>query len=238
MEFEYIFLPEIASTQKYAISAINSGDILQNSIIYTKNQTNGIGRSGSKWHSAMGNLAVSFVILQENSSEIALASIKAGLSVAKSLEVLGISNKVTLKWPNDIFCNNQKIGGIIVNIEQKDNIKYCIIGIGLNLISHPEAEMPYPISNILKEFGVKITPNEIISQVAQQLPLYLEKNEVIDEYKKIAFGFGEKIQLQDGRLGILQDFTQNGSAVAALEGGEVVKISSGSLEFLNYVRAI
>ena len=64
------------------------------------------------------------------------------------LEKLGVKN-IKFKWPNDIFYENQKIGGMISEIIKVGKLdKYMIIGFGINIDSSPEIK-EYP-TNYLK----------------------------------------------------------------------------------------
>ena len=99
------------------------------------NQTCGKGTIGKKWISLPGNLFLS-TLIRPNVEVIKLSqiSIVFGLSLFQFIKSLGISkNKVRIKWPNDILIESKKVSGILV--ERCEN--FCVIGVGLNIISHP-----------------------------------------------------------------------------------------------------
>ena len=68
--------------------------------------------------------------------------------------------KITLKPPNDILINKKKICGILQEIIQKNEIKYLIIGIGLNLIKSPDIPR-YPTTDLYKLTNIKISVSNI-----------------------------------------------------------------------------
>ncbi|EKE83755.1 bifunctional biotin--[acetyl-CoA-carboxylase] ligase/biotin operon repressor BirA [Idiomarina xiamenensis] len=98
-------------------------------------QTAGRGRRGKRWHSPFGsNLYVSFYWPLNMGLNGAMGlSVVVGTALARCLDQQGIAN-VSLKWPNDVYVNNQKIAGILVELEgQAGGDGHSIIGVGLNV---------------------------------------------------------------------------------------------------------
>jgi len=129
-------------------------------IIYTaEHQTQGKGRGkNKKWESPYGeNLYISFawkvppVMLKKISS----LSIKLSQIIIELLLDYKLSN-INLKWPNDIYVNNKKISGILIDIVKLNNDEYVLIsGIGLN---------------------VNMTENEILQNTSIKSALRLNNN--------------------------------------------------------------
>ena len=96
-------------------------------IIYTKKQKNGRGQYDRKWLSKNG-LTFSIVLKKENSNYSSIVPI----AIKNYFKEKGI--EVTIKQPNDIYYNNKKLGGILVeNVYCEDKYDKTIIGIGLNI---------------------------------------------------------------------------------------------------------
>jgi len=97
-------------------------------------QTAGRGRRGRVWQSALGaSLTFSFLWRSEKgAAALGGLSLVVGLAVANALRELGVP--ATLKWPNDILVNHQKLGGILIET-QGDMLgpTAVVIGIGLNV---------------------------------------------------------------------------------------------------------
>ncbi len=125
-----IKLNEVGSTHTYLKEYIENNTYNEAICICTDYQTNGIGSRGNSWSGIKGNLFFSFVISKKELPEdlpIQSASIYFSYILK---EVLNDNNsKLWLKWPNDFYVNDKKIGGTITTVS-KDLI-YC--GIGLNL---------------------------------------------------------------------------------------------------------
>lgn len=97
-------------------------------------QTSGRGRSSRKWLSKKGdNLLFSLLIKdKELINKFKALSINSAYLVLKILEDYGLKN-LSLKWPNDIYVNGNKICGILLESVSKQEIECLIIGIGLNV---------------------------------------------------------------------------------------------------------
>jgi len=125
-----IFLESVDSTHTYIKRYISENGYKEPLAIITQNQTNGIGSRDNKWEGKNGNLFFSFVIHQEElpvDLPLQSSSIYFSFFIKEILSDLG--SKVFLKWPNDFYLNEKKIGGTITNFS--NNLLYC--GIGLNL---------------------------------------------------------------------------------------------------------
>jgi len=125
-----IFLESVDSTHTYIKRYIAENGYKEPLAIITQNQTNGIGSRDNKWEGKNGNLFFSFVIHQEElpiDLPLQSSSIYFSFFIKEILSDLG--SKVFLKWPNDFYLNEKKIGGTITNFS--NNLLYC--GIGLNL---------------------------------------------------------------------------------------------------------
>ena len=102
--------------------------------------------------------------------------------LAKIKEITDCKN-IYIKWPNDIYINNQKVCGILQEVIQNgNNQKYLIIGIGINLVSHPTIRSQN-ISDIKKETTVLIKNNVMLNEIKKSFQNFF-KNIKSYSYKK------------------------------------------------------
>lgn len=102
-------------------------DFRNGTVIFTLNQTNGRGRFDRIWESNQ-DLTFSILFKMKDYNHHLIAP----LAVCMAVDGLGYTAKI--KWPNDIFINDKKVSGILIECVYEDNKKSCeIIGIGLNL---------------------------------------------------------------------------------------------------------
>lgn len=128
---EIFYLDECDSTQLYLKSKIQNEGLNGPILIYTNKQTSGVGSRGNSWIGNDGNLFFSFAISKNdlpNDLLVQSASIYFSFLLKEILSEMG--SNIWVKWPNDFYLNDLKIGGTITSFV--DN--YFVCGIGLNLI--------------------------------------------------------------------------------------------------------
>jgi BirA family biotin operon repressor/biotin-[acetyl-CoA-carboxylase] ligase len=105
-------------------------------VVVSDSQTAGRGRRGREWVSPRGeNLYLSLGLsVQGGFSALDGMSLVLGVAVSRALSALGAGD-VGLKWPNDLFSGDRKLGGILVEIqgELQDGEVQVIAGIGINV---------------------------------------------------------------------------------------------------------
>lgn len=108
----------------------------QGTVYYTNYQTAGRGQMENKWQSNDGQNVLMSIYLKPvflNADEQSYLNMIVSLAVKDAAQQL-VQPNVYIKWPNDIIAENLKLGGILVeNVLQKNKVKYCIAGIGLNV---------------------------------------------------------------------------------------------------------
>jgi len=127
---EILFLESVDSTHTYLKNHIKNNGYKKPLCIASDFQTKGIGSRDNSWEGEKGNLFFSFVINKSYLSfdlPVQSYSIYFSFILKELLEALG--SDVWLKWPNDFYIKDKKIGGTITNLNGE--LVYC--GIGLNL---------------------------------------------------------------------------------------------------------
>ena len=121
-------LDDVNSTNSWLLENGQCGDIC-----ISETQSNGRGRQGNNWVSpSNGNMYLSFCYcLTNNIQHRSLLSLVTGIAIAEALEDIGLKNH-GVKWPNDIYWQRKKLGGVL--IETSNQSDRFIIGIGLNMI--------------------------------------------------------------------------------------------------------
>ena len=101
--------------------------------VSTENQTAGKGRLGRDWASCEGNLMMSFADECELDYSLLLGlSPFVGLSIVEFLKKYYFLD-AKVKWPNDIYFNEYKVGGVLIETKPNKGCLKVVIGIGLNL---------------------------------------------------------------------------------------------------------
>lgn len=191
-----IFLEEVDSTHTYLKEMINKNGYIEPVCIITQNQTNGVGSRGNLWQGQKGNLFFSFVIDQKYLPEdlkVQSASIYFSFILKKLLKEKG--SNLWLKWPNDFYCEDKKIGGTITTLNK--NLIYC--GIGLNLINVENSfgvlDISIDIKATLEEYFKNIKNEQSWKQIFSEFKIEFNNSR---EYK--ATVNNKKISLRDAIL--------------------------------------
>ena len=106
---------------------------LLGSVFATENQTAGHGRKGRVWESPKGNLSFSVIFKVPDVAKAYLINILAAQILVETLEKFVPHVPFRLKWPNDIWCHNKKLAGLLSELLPNSNV--VLLGLGLNLNS-------------------------------------------------------------------------------------------------------
>ena len=107
--------------------------------IAARQQTSGRGRYGRTWEGASGNLAATLLtITSKPAGEAAQLSFVAALAVFDLAESYVPSALLSLKWPNDLLIGGEKASGVLIESGPAAGGLWLAVGIGVNLVSHPE----------------------------------------------------------------------------------------------------
>lgn len=126
-------LPVIDSTNQYLLDRI--GELKSGDACVAEYQHAGRGRRGRKWFSPFGaNLYLSMFWRLEQGPAAAIGlSLVIGIVMAEVLRKLG-ADKVRVKWPNDLYLQDRKLAGILVELTGKTgDAAQIVIGAGINM---------------------------------------------------------------------------------------------------------
>jgi len=167
MKLKKFIFKKIKSTNDTAIRLIKEGEV--SGIIYADSQTKGKGQRGNIWISKKGNLFMT--IFFNISNKISLKKLTSiNLSILKKIIKNQIKIQTEVKLPNDILIYKKKVCGILQEIMFKNNVKYLIVGIGINIISSPDIKN-YPTTFLNKYSKKKINKIKLMNKIK----LFFEK---------------------------------------------------------------
>ena len=131
---------EIDSTSNFARRFCDTPQPLLPAVFVADQQTHGRGRSANRWWSPSGCLMMTLAITQDDlPSEIGeqkLLSLVSGVAVCEAVEKLAPSLSIQLKWPNDLYVADRKLGGILIESLPQSSASgqtLWLVGIGLNV---------------------------------------------------------------------------------------------------------
>lgn len=123
-----------------------AGGAPERTVVLAGAQTGGRGRRGRAWVSSPGNLFLSILMRPVCSvAEAGQAGFAVSLAVSDFAAASAPGTNVFCKWPNDVLIGDRKVAGILIETSARGggDLDWMIIGIGVNLASHPDdAEIP------------------------------------------------------------------------------------------------
>lgn len=135
-------LLETTSSTLDVAHALAASGAVSGTIILAEHQSAGRGRSGAKWssHAAHG-LWLTLVERPAEVSGMEVLALRIGLRAARALDRF-TSEPVRLKWPNDLFVEGRKLGGILIEARWREQrLEWVAIGIGINVTAPADFPM-------------------------------------------------------------------------------------------------
>ena len=172
---EILCFNELDSTQTYLLKQVQNRSVALPIAVMAKEQTKGIGSRNNSWDGGEGNLFFSLAIsIDDLPQDLPLSSASIYFSFIMKKVLEAYVEDIWLKWPNDLYYNQSKIGGTIT--KKIDNIFLC--GIGLNLQKK---------SNSFKALNLDIEPLFLLKKYLLALEEYPSWKQIFSEYR-IEFG--------------------------------------------------
>jgi BirA family biotin operon repressor/biotin-[acetyl-CoA-carboxylase] ligase len=139
------YYDEIESTNAEAKSLAQDG-APEGTVVIAECQTAGRGRLGRRWTSPAGKGLLFSVILRPAlpMSDAHLLTLVAATAAAEAVEThTGVT--VRIKWPNDLYVDDRKLGGILTEVSgEQDEIDWVVVGVGIN-VNTEYGELPVPL---------------------------------------------------------------------------------------------
>lgn len=233
-DWDLSIFDEVESTNDYLINYANTKKIC---LCLAESQTKGKGRNLKKWQSPKNEniyMSLSFTSNLElrNFSSFSLVT---ALAIHNVLRKKNIHTEI--KWPNDIYLNKKKVGGILIETLTKDQKNLVIVGIGLNVFMTRNAKIDRDWTSLKLETRKNVFDrNEIIAKIANEIILnkknfekkgfvYYEK-----EFNKLNFLKNKKISLSNFAKANVLALDVNSDGTLNVKINEKLKrISSGEV---------
>ena len=236
--FSVEVLPEIDSTNTELMRRARAGQ-LEPVLLVAERQTAGRGRLGRTWHSAiepqaagvLTSLTFSLGLVLEPKDWSGL-SLAVGLSLAQSLHPT-----LQLKWPNDLWWQDRKVGGILIETASVGSTRYAVIGVGINVqapTSSPAGEDWRTPPASLQDVLPGVLAVDVLEQVVLPLVKCLLRFEaegfapLRTEYQKRDVLQNRDLQCSDGMTGTGRGVDANGALLVHTASG-LRKISSAEV---------
>ncbi|WP_272666588.1 bifunctional biotin--[acetyl-CoA-carboxylase] ligase/biotin operon repressor BirA [Providencia sp. PROV174] len=239
---DIIVEPVIDSTNQYMlerIAELKSGDTC-----LAEYQSAGRGRRGRQWISPFGcNLYLSMYWKLEQGPAAAVGlSLVVGIVIAEVLNRIS-QEKVKVKWPNDLYMNDKKLAGILVELTGKTgDAAHIIIGVGINIgMNNNNIEISKPITqewSSLRDEVENIERNELSANIIKSLreSLIVFEHEglkpFLERWFKLDNFLNRPVKLLIGNdviTGIERGVNDQGALLLQKDNGEIIPYIGGEI---------
>ena len=232
-----IELSSIDSTNTYLTNLSQSKNLAEGTVVLANQQNSGKGQRNKSWQSEAGKSLCASILLKpivDLRQQFKFNKFIA-LSVCQAFNYYQI--KASIKWPNDIFIENKKIAGILIeNTIRGDKIDKSIIGIGIN-VNNDTQGIPNAtsLSQHLKQHpSIKSLLEVVCQNIEKNYFLFKKDSPLINKlYNDNLFRRGEhQLFYKDGELfdGTIESVNEDGQLVIRVKE-EQEFYNMGEIEF-------
>ncbi|MCR4337449.1 MAG: biotin--[acetyl-CoA-carboxylase] ligase [Candidatus Omnitrophica bacterium] len=233
-----IYHETVSSTMDEAV-ALGIQGAPEGTVVCAESQTKGRGRLGRNWISPKGKGIYMSVILRPQVSLSVVSQLTLVCAVGVCEAIQSATNlPVKIKWPNDILINDQKVAGLLMELNaEMDRVRFVVLGVGLN-VNTPLQQLPVGATS-LKAAGAKdLTRIEIFQKILESLEewyLIFQRDgfkSIMPRWKELSDMIGKRIKFYDGKdvlegeaIGLAED----GGLLLRNDRGEVIKKLAGDM---------
>ena len=211
-------------------------------VVWARQQRAGRGRRGRIWVSPPGNLYVSVILRPAcETRSVAQLSFVAALAVLDLLDGL-LPGRARCKWPNDVLVDGGKVAGILLEsaLGPGGRVDWVVLGVGVNLASHPGLEGPIPSTSLAEAGGPMLVPEDALPSVLAALAQRRQEWEtqgfaaVRRAWIARAHGLGGPVTVTNGDkqlAGVFEGLDEEGALVLAQADGARLSIAAGDVIF-------
>ncbi|NVY96942.1 biotin--[acetyl-CoA-carboxylase] ligase [Lactobacillus sp. DCY120] len=231
---------QVTSTQSLAKEFLSTHQVLQPTIFAAEEQSQAYGRRGRAFYAPAKTGLYCSLILPNPTNDwpsAGLLTTSIAVLIARVLEEFFPQEKIKLKWVNDLYVGQRKVGGIlteaVLDLESSSTAAF-VIGFGLNLTT-----ANFPQDLMTKVRGIdpsgKIDRNLLLAHLIEVLInnyLRLADAQLLDEYRQRSLLLNKEVSLQLGSQmasGVVQGIDDQGGLIIKNKAGQVRTFTSGEV---------
>jgi BirA family transcriptional regulator, biotin operon repressor / biotin---[acetyl-CoA-carboxylase] ligase len=238
----FIELLSVDSTNNYAMQQVQKGTAMNGDAYFAFEQTAGKGQFNKQWLTAKGENIILSLVLDTRKLPLSrqfILNMAAALS-ARQLFNKYTTEKVKIKWPNDIYCNDRKAAGILIeNVIRGKKWQFAILGFGININQTAFSNVlrnPVSLKQITgNTYNVVELAKELCALLEENIkPLFAgDANTILKNYNLYLYKRNELAEFKQGSTkfsGIVKKADESGNLI--IDTGIEKAYQSGRLEWL------
>ncbi|HBJ76950.1 MAG TPA: biotin--[acetyl-CoA-carboxylase] ligase [Porphyromonadaceae bacterium] len=240
-------LEEVDSTNNFLRSLLQKEEVEEGKIVLAHKQTQGKGQRGNSWFSSPEkNLTFSILLSPSKLPPVEnfLLSQCVAVGIVEGLSVY-VPN-LSIKWSNDIYWKNKKLGGILIENSFRESLwEHSIVGIGLNIFEENfPPDLPNPVSLFQisqKEYSLEEILEVVFQSIMKNYNLLLSggKERIQEKYLQYLYQKGISSEYEaEGRkfFGTIQGVEPSGKLRMEKENGEIALYDFKEVKFITNSR--
>lgn len=218
----------LQSTNVTAVDLAKNG-AAEGTVIVAETQEGGRGRMKRVWNSPKGGLWFSIILRPQIDPQYAAQiTLLTGVTVAKALRKLYETEKVMIKWPNDLLLDGKKICGILseMQLDENGNVDYAVVGVGINVALAKDAfprELQDVATSLNESLNKKYTCDQVLDQVLSELKELYDKwlcrgaKVILEPWRVLNCTLDKKVHVKDN-----DEVIFSGTVIGINEYGAIV----------------
>ncbi len=236
-----IVLDTVTSTMDEAFRLGNE-NCPEGTVVCAEAQSKGRGRLGRAWTSPKSKGLYFSLVLRPSLplNQLAQLTLMSAVALAEAIESIS-DLRPLIKWPNDLLLENHKLAGILTELRaESDQVKFVVIGIGLN-VNASAHQLTEGASSLRIAAGKSFNRTEIFQAILRSLEqgyaklLRHEFAQIIEEWKKRSATLKKRVRITDPS-GIIEgeaiDLDEDGALLIRRDNGLVIKKTAGDVFLL------
>jgi len=200
---EILSFDSLPSTQKYLLEQLENKTLQVPIAVIAAQQHSGVGSRDTSWSGGEGNFFASIALdIEMLPSDLSLSSASIYFSFIMKQTLLELGENIWLKWPNDFYLNDDKIGGTIT--QKVQNTLVC--GIGINLKN---------TQNGYRALCSDITSEEILENYLCALEKFPKWKQIFSDYE-VEFELSRKFSVH------IENYQKSLSDATLCEDGSLI----------------
>lgn len=236
-----IYYTEVADSTQDIAWELGTKSAKEGMIVFAEIQKKGKGRIGRKWISPAGGVYFSlllkpdFLSIQDMPKITLLVVLGCLYGIKKATGI-----ECAVKWPNDIYLQGKKIGGILCETNAEvDKIHFVVVGIGINVNSK---DLPSEATSLFLHLKKKLSRVEITKSILREIEIcYLRAKQegfrnLLKEWESFCFLWGKRAKVKVFNQEIEGEacgIDEKGYLLLRRDNGFVERISTGDVARLN-----
>lgn len=238
-----LFFKNLPSTNTHTVTLFKKNKLIEGTIIYTDYQSAGRGYSNNLWESEDSkNLLISIILIPSFINPEDQFQISMAISLGICDFLIRYIPDCSIKWPNDIYVNNDKIAGILIeSTVSGSKIDSTIAGIGLNINQEKFlSNAPNPVSLSMltgRSYDLFSCLNLLATDLDKRYKQLIAGNsgQIKLEYVSKLFRLNKWCQFRDSKeiyTGKILNIGEFGRIIIEKSGGEINEYSFKEIEFI------